>query len=195
MESFGDIIRKLRESKGLPLRTVATYLEIDQALISKIERGQRKPRRELVIKLASYFNINENDLLIAWLSDKIVSELEDEEVAFQALQVAEEKVAYLTYRKIDRKAILNQLKSGIEKIPQIQKAWVYGSFSREDDGPKSDVDIALQTNETFTYFDLAEVQFQLENCINRKVDVGFIDSFKPYILTNITPDLKLIYER
>jgi len=57
------------------------------------------------------------------------------------------------------------------------------------------VDIALQTNDTYTYFDLAEVQHQLENSLNRKVDVGFIDSFKPYILEHVKPDLKLIYER
>jgi predicted nucleotidyltransferase len=87
------------------------------------------------------------------------------------------------------------LKKGIKKFPQVEKAWIYGSFSREDDGPKSDVDIALQTNATFTYFDLAEVQHQLEASINRKVDVGFIDSFKPYILEHVKPDLKLIYER
>lgn len=195
MDSLGDTIRKLREDKELPLRTVAAFLDIDQAILSKIERGQRKPSRGQVVKLAEYFKVNENDLLVAWLSDKVVYELEDEDVALQALQMAEEKVAYIAFRKIDRKEILNQLKIGIEKFPLIEKAWIYGSFSREDDGPKSDVDIALQTNVTFTYFDLAEVQHQLETTINRKVDVGFIDSFKPYILEHVKPDLKLIYER
>jgi predicted nucleotidyltransferase len=195
MDSFGDIIRKLREEKELPLRTVAAYLNIDLAILSKIERGQRKPAREQVIKLAEYFKVKETGLLVAWLSDKLVYELEDEGVALQALQVAEEKVAYTAFKKIDRKAVLKQLKTGIKKFSQIEKAWVYGSFAREDDGPKSDVDIALQTNAAFTYFDLAEVQHQLENSINRKVDVGFIDSFKPYILEHVKPDLKLIYER
>jgi predicted nucleotidyltransferase len=193
--SLGDIIRKLREKKELPLRTVAAFLDMDQAILSKVERGQRKPTREQVIKLAGYFKVKENDLLIAWLSDKVVYELEDEEVALQALQMAEEKVAYAAFKKIDRKEILKQLKKGIKKFPLIEKAWIYGSFARGDDGPKSDVDIALQTNASFTYFDLAEVQHQLENNINRKVDVGFIDSFKPYISEHVKPDLKLIYER
>jgi predicted nucleotidyltransferase/plasmid maintenance system antidote protein VapI len=194
MNSLGDIIRKLREEQELPLRIVAAYLDIDQAILSKVERGQRKPTREQVVKLAAYFKVSANDLLIAWLSDKLVYELEDEEVALQALQMAEEKVAYNAFKKIDRKDIVKQLKDGIKKFPLIEKAWIYGSFAREDDGPKSDVDIALQTNATFTYFDLAEVQHQLENSINRKVDVGFIDSFKPYILEHVKPDLKLIYE-
>lgn len=99
MESFGDSIRKLREEKELPLRTVAAYLDIDQAILSKIERGQRKPSREQVVKLAEYFKVKENELLIAWLSDKLVYELEDEDIALKALQVAEEKVKYITKNK------------------------------------------------------------------------------------------------
>ena len=99
MDSFGDSIKKLREDKELPLRTVAAFLDIDQAILSKIERGQRKPSREQVVKLAEFFKVKENDLLIAWLSDKLVYELEDEDIALKALQVAEEKVKYITKNK------------------------------------------------------------------------------------------------
>lgn len=94
MESLGDTIRKLREYKELPLRTVSAYLDIDQAILSKIERGQRKATREQVVKLAEYFKVKENDLLVAWLSDKLVYEVKDEDLALQAMQIAEEKVRY-----------------------------------------------------------------------------------------------------
>lgn len=145
MDSFGNIIRKLREERKLPLRTVAAFLDIDQAILSKIERGHRRPTRHMVIKLAGYFKVKENDFLVAWLSDKVAYELEDEEVALKALQMAEEKVAYVSFKKIYRKEILRQLKNGIKKFPQIEKAWIYGSFARNNDGPKSDIDIALKT--------------------------------------------------
>jgi HTH-type transcriptional regulator, competence development regulator len=95
MDSLGDTIRKLRENKELPLRTVAAFLDIDQAILSKIERGQRRPTREQVVKLAAYFKVKENDLLVTWLSDKVVYEVEDEEMALKALQVAEERVKYI----------------------------------------------------------------------------------------------------
>ncbi len=62
-------------------------------------------------------------------------------------------------------------------------------------GPHSDIDIAIKTEENFSYFDLAEIQHKLENLLKRKVDIGFIDSFKPYIFKNLKKDLKLIYER
>ena len=194
MDNLGNIIRKLREAKKLPLRTVAAFLDMDQAILSKIERGQRNISRAQVVKLAGYYEAKEEDLLIAWLSDKLVYEVEDEEHAIKALQVAEEKVNYIAFKKIDRNEIKKQLVTAIGKFEKIRKAWIYGSFSREDDGPKSDIDVALETKDDFSYFDLAEVQFQLEKLVNRKVDVGFMDSFKPYILEHVKPDLKLIYE-
>jgi transcriptional regulator with XRE-family HTH domain len=101
MDNLGETIRKLREEKELPLRTVAAYLDIDQAILSKIERGQRNATREQVLKLAEYFKLIESDLLIEWLSDKLVYEVADEQVALRALQVAEEKVKY--YSKNNRK--------------------------------------------------------------------------------------------
>jgi len=99
MDNLGETIRKLREEKELPLRTVAAYLDIDQAILSKVERGQRNATREQVIKLAEYFKVKESDLLVSWLSDKLVYEVADEQVAMKALQVAEEKVKYNKSKK------------------------------------------------------------------------------------------------
>lgn len=75
MDNLGDTIRKLREGKGMALEAVAAVLYIDPAILSKVERGQRKPTREQVIKMAEYFKVKENDLLVTWLSDKLVYEL------------------------------------------------------------------------------------------------------------------------
>ena len=98
-QSFGVIIKKLREDQGLVLRQVAAALEIDQAIISKFEKGERKPNREQVLAFAKFFNAKLDDLLIAWLSDKVAYELEDENVAIKALQMAEEKIKYQKRKK------------------------------------------------------------------------------------------------
>lgn len=195
MDSLGETIRKLREEKELPLRTVAAYLDIDQAILSKIERGHRSASRKQVVKLAEYFKIKENDLLVSWLSDKLAYEVADEEMALKALQVAEEKVEYRSFSKINRQTMYSLIKKEMGNFKNIRKAWVFGSFAREKETPGSDIDIAIETESTFSYFDLAEVQHVLELKIKRKVDVGFIDSFKPYIMEHIRPDLKLVYEK
>ena len=98
MDNLGETIRKLREDKGLPLRTVAAFLDIDQAILSKVERGQRKISRDQVVRLAQYFQVKEETLLVSWLSDKLVYEVEGEQMALQALQVAEEKIKYTTLK-------------------------------------------------------------------------------------------------
>jgi hypothetical protein len=38
--------------------------------------------------------VSENDLVVSWLSDKLLYEVENEELALKALKVAEEKITY-----------------------------------------------------------------------------------------------------
>ncbi|MEO6731598.1 MAG: helix-turn-helix domain-containing protein [Ferruginibacter sp.] len=146
MDSLGDTIRKLREEKELPLRTVAAFLDIDQAILSKVERGQRKPTREQVVKLAEYFKVKENDLLVAWLSYKLVYELEDEEVALKALQLAEEKVTYITRPKDSKTSVINLIKTILKKDGRVSAAWLFGSIARREEKLNSDVDIMVEMN-------------------------------------------------
>jgi len=195
MKTFPVLIRELRLKKGDPLRLVAAYLNIDQAILSKIERGKRKASRENVVKLAKYYHLDETELVRAWLSDKIADELGTENQAFEILKVAEGKVAYKIFPQSDRKFILKTIKQYFKQASGIQKVWIYGSFSRGDDGPMSDVDIAVVADADFSYFDLAGIQYHLEKLIKRKIDIGFMDSFKPYIFESISPDLKMVYER
>jgi len=195
METFGDIIKKLREEKEVPLRIVASYLKIDIGLLSKMERGQRKPTRTQVLEFAKYFKVTEKELLIAWLSDKILYEVADEEIGLEALKLAEEMVEYRALKKLSKTAVNQQIKKTLSAFAAIEKAWIFGSFSRGNDGVKSDIDLAIKTDPTFSYFDLAEIKFELEKTVKRKVDLGFIDSFKPFIYQNLKDDLKLIYER
>jgi len=134
-------------------------------------------------------------MLVAYLSDRIIYEIGDEVYAQEALKAAEEQIAYAAFQAVDRKSITEQIVSKLKQFAKVRRAWVYGSFSRQDDRPDSDIDLAVETEKGFSYFNLAELQYQLEKVVDRKIDVGFVDSFKPHILKNVKPDLKLIYER
>lgn len=91
---FGERIRELRESKELLQRQLAASLEIDTPMFSKIERGERRAKREQVLLLAELLDTNVNDLLTLWLADQVYDLVKDEEIAAQALKVAEEEVKY-----------------------------------------------------------------------------------------------------
>ena len=95
METFGDIIKTERESKSLLLRLVASALEIDQAIISKFERGERKPTKEQVEKFAEFYDLDKHKLITSWLSDQIANTILYEENIGEVLKVAEEKALYL----------------------------------------------------------------------------------------------------
>lgn len=92
--STGEQIRKLREDRELPLRKVAAGLDIDQSILSKIERGERKASKELILKIAKFFKVDKKELLINYLSDMVLYEIGDEDLATDALKVAEEKIKY-----------------------------------------------------------------------------------------------------
>lgn len=99
MQTIGQIIRTNREKQGLLLRQLAAQLDMDTAILSKIERSERKPTREQIYKLADIFKLDKDELLIQYLSEKIAYEIADEDVAARTLKVAEQKVRYLKSSK------------------------------------------------------------------------------------------------
>lgn len=98
-ETIGEKLRHIREEKDLPLRKVAALLDIDVAILSKMERGERRITKEVVLKLADIYNYNADELLVSFLSDKILYEIQDEDLGIEALKVAEERAKYIKANK------------------------------------------------------------------------------------------------
>lgn len=94
MKTIGTTLRELREGKGLLLREVGAKLSLDPTILSKIEQDKRMPTKEQVKALSEFYKQQKNDIIIAWLSDKLYYEVQDEDLALQAMQVAEEKIRY-----------------------------------------------------------------------------------------------------
>ncbi len=83
---LGKRIKELREEKGLLLRQLAAELEVDTPMYSKIERGERKAKREHVLKLAKLFQTDEEELLTLWLAGQVYEVVKDENNAIDALK-------------------------------------------------------------------------------------------------------------
>jgi HTH-type transcriptional regulator, competence development regulator len=99
METFSNIIKKAREKKKLLIRQAAAMLDIDPSLLSKYEKGDRRPTRELIEKMSIIYELDKNEILTEWLSDKIVYETQEEDFALNALKIAEKKIKYITKNK------------------------------------------------------------------------------------------------
>ncbi|RLD58704.1 MAG: transcriptional regulator [Bacteroidetes bacterium] len=99
-ESFGEHIKKLREEKKLPLRKVASIIDIDPSTLSKIERGERTANKEMLPLLAELFNEDEKILGLILFSDKVAYQILGEENTNEILKIAEAKIQYLKNKNL-----------------------------------------------------------------------------------------------
>lgn len=90
---FANQIKQLREENNLLQRQLASALEIDTPMYSKIERGDRLAKREQVVIIAKFLSTDENELLTLWLADKVLEILEGEkELGGKVLEIAKVKL-------------------------------------------------------------------------------------------------------
>lgn len=109
-----SLLKNAREHKGYKTREVAQLLGIDQALISKFESGGRKPTREQILKLSQLLEIDYETLMIAWLKEKILHEIEEEEFALKALILVEQEIQ--NNKKIIESSVLSTIQIVLDEI-------------------------------------------------------------------------------
>lgn len=89
---FGNKIRTLREEKQIPQRQLAAALEIDTATYCKIEKGDRRAKREQVTILGDLLEVDSKELIRLWSADKVYDIIAEEEEATQILNVVAESI-------------------------------------------------------------------------------------------------------
>lgn len=90
--NFGEHIKQLREQNQLLQRQVASVLEIDTAMLSKIERGERRAKKEHITLLANLLHSNERELYTIWLADQVYEIIKEESNPSEILQVVEKEL-------------------------------------------------------------------------------------------------------
>jgi len=90
---------------------------------------------------------------------------------------------------------INKIKHFFSGLP-VKKAYLFGSYSRNEADENSDVDILVELDHStpigmkfFTYAD------ELETLLKKKVDLVSYDGISKYIKPFIDKDKVLIYER
>ena len=64
METFVEYIRVLREEHEMPLMKLVAFLDINQSTLSKIERNERHPVKDMVSKLSETFQLGLRSYLL-----------------------------------------------------------------------------------------------------------------------------------
>ena len=92
---LGNKLKELREVKQMPQRQLAAVLEIDTATYCKIEKGDRRAKREQIEMLAELLDFDKKKLIRLWSADKIYEIIANDDDASNILNVvAENIVAY-----------------------------------------------------------------------------------------------------
>jgi len=85
--------------------------------------------------------------------------------------------------------LLAQTKQDLLEKFGIKKLALFGSYARDDYGKESDVDLAIIDIQKKDYFIRAKAKYFLEELLQKKVDLGYIDSMRPIIRREIEHEM------
>lgn len=90
---------------------------------------------------------------------------------------------------------IDQIKRYFKDKP-VLKAYLFGSYSREQATPDSDIDILVELDYSqkigLKFF---QMQLELEKILNRKVDLISNEALSPLIKPQVIRDRKLVYQK
>ena len=83
------------------------------------------------------------------------------------------------------------------KTQPVLKAWLFGSFARGEETPRSDVDLLVQYDDKarISLLKHCAIMNDLEELLDRKVDLVEEGELLPFAVESANHDKKLIYER
>lgn len=128
---------------------------------------------------------------------------EKKEKAEKNLSVTAEKCIFAAETNRRRLMLGNDVKEMIPKIQQylasqpVEKAWFFGSCSRGEETPKSDVDLMVRykDSDSLSLFDIAGIMVSLKKIIRKPVDLVEEGCLLPFAQKSANRDKILIYER
>ena len=155
-------------------------------------------------------------ILVDHEADKEYASLTDEDIqreyqqAFEVYPVNTSRLLRYAGRKgekeqtLDRVCRINQervkmvrdIQNYFRSVP-VNKAWLFGSFSRMEERPDSDIDILIDLDQSahIGLLQYAGMVNALEGILGKKVDLVAEGSVKPFAKDSINRDKVLIYER
>ena len=67
---FSEKIKQLRMESGKRQKDLAKAIGVDVPTYSRYEHGERRPKRDQVLRLARIFKTDANELVAMWLADE-----------------------------------------------------------------------------------------------------------------------------
>lgn len=89
---FPERLRQLRMQSGMKQREVARAVGVDIPMYSRYEHGERRPKREQVVRLARLFQSDPDELVALWLAYNAINEIGSDPLAELAMKYLKDEV-------------------------------------------------------------------------------------------------------
>ena len=88
--------------------------------------------------------------------------------------------------------IIRNSKPELELRYGVQRLGLFGSYVREKQGKKSDIDILVKFNRDIDLFEFVDLREYLENQLNSKVDLVMESALKPNLGKRILAEVEYV---
>ena len=89
---------------------------------------------------------------------------------------------------------LNLIRDYLKTQP-VRRAYLFGSYARNEQDDKSDIDLMVELDDTVGLYKFIGIQIRLEELLGKKVDLISSRGISKHVLPYIEKDKKLVYER
>jgi transcriptional regulator with XRE-family HTH domain len=96
---FNERIKQLREDRQIPQRKLAAAMDIDTASYCKIEKGERRARKEHIAIIAEILKADYEELLKLWLADQVYDLVGEADNSNEVLHFVAENITEYERRK------------------------------------------------------------------------------------------------
>lgn len=181
------------------MRQVSSMADIDQSTMSKIERNELIAPQRIIKPLSEQLGVEYRELQIKFLSEKIYYELKEEDYSIESLEIARKRLEREkggTSYEMERKQLIERVRDYLKNKP-IDKAWIFGSFARNQESYDSDIDLMVKFRQpnNLDLFDFVGLTIDLEEITGRQIDLVEEGYVLPNAKKKIEEEKVLIYER
>jgi transcriptional regulator with XRE-family HTH domain len=191
MSQLGQKLRELRKERKLTLAQVSDQVGIDIAILSKIERGERKISKAIVQKLAACYEVNAEPLIVSALNEQLLQQYGQDELGQQAIMAAEQSLPYkphkMTQTNVTSKDSAEQILLAIASLERGLAKVEIEEFLKDDIKHCGVLFNLLAINEYAKMIGRQEVE-------RHDIPFSFLNSFEEFLTYYFNPNLEKGFE-
>ena len=167
-------------------------MKIDTTLLIRINSDLKKK----IQKVADKYDVSVSEIISGCLEDIArkgeLNMVMQGRLGILAREEAKKHMDIFTIKKVLEQAI-----EELELRRKIKKVYLYGSFARGEETPKSDIDLRLETTNNLSMFEIGNIRYFIKEKTGRDVDISNedVDKLDPDFYANVAKDEVCIYER